>query len=206
MKRLSLGYFSYANSSFHANDHWKPRKFIQHSDTWESIDVTYESQLVPGLGGVQYSKVTYSIILQRKSGPYAYAIFLPSSSTIVLMLGTFILPPELPERPVLSVILCLANYGIHATVGEMIPKASIILPVTVFQQVQIFIGVFLIIYFNFACQLARKQKQLAKIKQGSNNPKECCKVPVRLIDFVAFCITLLAIISLYLFTFGFMMT
>ena len=104
--RLKFGSWSYGKSVIDLqlqSDKVDTSSYLQHPE-WKLLNATLELDSVT-YDGETYQSVTAELKIERRSGPYAIKLVLPSVVTAFLILFTFILPSSSGEKIVFCLIL-----------------------------------------------------------------------------------------------------
>ena len=146
---------------------------------------------------------------------------LPSICLVVLQIATLILPPKAPDRAVFSITVLLAFAIMQTIINGQIPMTAQIILIVLYIACQMTLGTVITIYCLVTCQLARfphfKTSRkirpptvmlLAPLAHKFMAPVHRADVKIsyiRLIDLIAVCIAVLALLTIHVAIFVQMM-
>ena len=100
--------------------------------------------------------ITVEMTFQRKYQYYIGNIFLPFFGLYFIQLFALLLPPDLTERPAISVTVNLAYVFILTSVFDLIPRTTEVVYLVVLLEIQLFISIFLTCYMLFSCAFVKR--------------------------------------------------
>ena len=167
---VALGNLSIINQS-----NWEPTNSI-----WQSQ--TISANWVPSPLNPSTSNIIFSFVFKRRHQYYVLNLFIPATVLQSLLLASFYISPNTPDRTAFSATIMLAHFVVQSQVLSYLPKTSQHIVVAYWVISGLIFGMLVTIYSGSMCYMIDKHPHMAR----KVSLFQCTLIKYKLIDQIVF--------------------